>query len=379
MYLDLEEFGHVEVGELIHRGSLFEVHQVRAKSGILCLKIPVQEPRSIQVFQAHHSVYFTRFLSLICESGQVFKENINLPESTAQRLLEAEAKRIYKTQGAWNHQALKIVNCDWHGQKIVGLVTPFHAGTTLAQMDRATQRRLFPRMLLALWDALTVTRHGDLSASNIIIHPRQDKFTLIDPGVFLSYHWEHVGDSRTDVMFTTNPGNYPIIPPYAFQVHPLSEQKSLEEHLKIFAASMTGKCCSEQVYNKGGVEGYAFYPSLSNFLKEFRSDSPVELHQFSDEPHISDLLALGVIYYYILTQQHPFFDAHYSQPAWLGAEGDDFNLNGFEACFERLQRKLVKPSDIVASIHPAEDELCLALLKVQLSSRSQLFQLVINT
>lgn len=35
----------------------------------------------------------------------------------------------------------------------------------------------------------------------------------------------------------------------------------------------------------GHVE-VAFYPSLSNFLKEFRSDSPVERHQFSDEPHI---------------------------------------------------------------------------------------------
>lgn len=92
------------------------------------------------------------------------------------------------------------------------------------------------------------------------------------------------------------------------------------------------------------------------------------------DPHPADLLAIGILYYRVLTGTHPFGEG-LAIPAWVGATSRDDAVDGVAGTAARLARG-VEPPRSLASVRPGEEALALALLDLQVQGRARLMDLV---
>jgi len=235
------------------------------------------------------------------------------------------------------------------------LVMPKYRGIPLVALPRDRQRVLFPMMLPALWTALSAARHGDLVASNILINEERGRFHLIDPGVtwwslrpysprFRERLWQHGHDDL--YVFSTTASAYPLLPPQYGRA--LDPAWLLEDYLEQMLRA-------QYPFIPGVVLGSAWFS---------QSDRQLDVSL----PSPADILALGVLYFEILTQRHPL-PWLVERPAWSGgfAETPD---GLFVNAMRRFQvQGMPNPSDF-ADIHPEEESLCLALLNLHLREGS---------
>jgi len=353
----------LELRKLVHRGNVFETYEARTDHGNVAVKLARTSPTGILV--ATWSFLFSRLISSISNSGRIFEQGRTADvASLAPSLLNAEAEAIATSHGGWNHDA--ICDCvDWPGRgENPILVSTWRDGDRLSDLPHAEQRRIFPRMLPSLWRAIACALHGDVTPSNIIVWPHRDRFSLIDPGVFVreSLETDDVWP-MTRVHFVTSPSAYPIIPPYLPTMLPPGDGAPLSAW---FTEMLRGMGEASHRWRAGErTIGEAFT------VKQF----PASMERKRTTPHPADLLALGVLYYEILTRTHPLYEGSFSKPAWMDLfVGDGRCINGstVDHVFARLARPIAPPSARNPEIHPAEDELALALVELRIASLEQL-------
>lgn len=332
--IHLGSLGDARLLCVLSRSPLFEVLLVQTDNRLACVKRKTtQTPRR----SGDPTVFGARDIARAGNSGHVLEPPYE--DSLSKSLLESELEIIRATRGAWNHEVIDLVTL---GDGRRALVTPFHRGYRLNDFGRSTQRELFPRMLPALWRALAVQSHGDLRAENLIVQPQRDRFVIIDPCAYARGE-PSLGECGVDFAFTTCPANYPLLAPYQAPTATLARGLPLSAHLERFIEGLEG------------LEG---------------------LETRNAEPHPADLLALGIMYYEILTSKHPFYDDELTSPGWLHGEIRDSGVTGFEAARARLERPITLPSDVDPSITAAEDALALSLLQLQVTTPERLIALV---
>lgn len=363
----------------IHEGRRFDVFEVQMDDRRLALKVPA---RPIGPGYEHAGAVFhaTRILGGVSTVWNVMAyagsrgptwhnhDREKDPTAIAEAFLEDEARRLRAVGPHWNHTALDLIRCDMSPcEGLLGLIMPWQTGNPLAALPRATQRRLLPRMMLSLWDALSAGLHGDLHGDNVLVSPTEDRFALIDPGAILLHHGGEDGASSGSdhLTFVTNADTYPVLPPYS-QTPPL-RQGSLLTHWESFLRSLTLFDFAPPFKAGEHTIGVA----VSRWSGRFLIDVPAP----RGEPHPADLLAVGVLYYRALTGAHPFYDDAFTKPAWTGVACVDNHITGDEGATHRLARGALRPSALDPTVHPAEDALALALVHLNVPVRARLLEL----
>ncbi|AKT41187.1 hypothetical protein [Chondromyces crocatus] len=364
---------------LIHAGTHFDVHEVEVGGRKLALKVP--SDRAMPSGPGHENLFLasrvlggaTTDWDVRCHGGSLTRlmadnevADVEDAEGVGELLLRDEIRRLHAAAASWNHAALGLIRCEVGGRRgLPGLLMPLLEGAPLGSLPLPAQRRLLPRMIPALWDAIATVLHGDVEASNLLVAPVEDRFALIDPGALVLRHLPERGASRgSDVLtFITNVDTYPVLPPYAI-TPPLGEGATLRDHWHSFRESMTRSDFAPP-FKVGTTDAGRW---TSTRAGRFLVDVAVE----RGEPHPADLLAVGVMYYRALTGVHPLYEDELSRPGWLNLVSVDDALSGGEAMTARLDRGLRPPSSIDASVTPAEEALALALLDLQVPSQGHL-------
>ncbi|BAY11808.1 hypothetical protein [Calothrix sp. NIES-2098] len=305
---NISPFGEGIVTEILHQGKTFNLYRANLCGKDVVLKTPSPHVTGEDIY-AYNS-YSTSEIFVTSELGidKVFDHPNDLldPIKVATWILLVETQLINWTRGRWNHSIIGLGTWDGlsqiHGNKEVYntsepldlrflpvLIMPDYEATPFSKLPAYSKRLLFPQMLPALWDALCYMHHGDLSESNILISQKQNIFHIIDPGVVLASDSGKLFGLQEQYIFTTTSANYPLLPPYLGD----SKAVGIVECLKYFGREMKPS-------NRIPA------PSLS------------EVQQQSN-PSMSDLLALGIIYYRILTGKEIFLgqDILPDKPAWL--------------------------------------------------------------
>ena len=128
--------------------------------------------------------------------------------------LRAEYEVLRSVGKHWNHPGATLVRQPASGGEAC-LVMPECQGTSIERFSRQEQRRWIPRMLPALWRALTYCPHGDLSPGDLLIDPSRRFVRILDPGVRINGPQE-LGPGEQKLfskLFTTNVARYPLLLP----------------------------------------------------------------------------------------------------------------------------------------------------------------------
>lgn len=354
--LRVEPLGTVRVTAWLHRGALFDVLQAEHQGRAVCLKTPSLSPsaRGEEVFASlTHSDETNVFITSAGGTAVIAAR-----EALLGQLLTLEAQRIRDTAGAWNHQVIALGVWDPEPERShLGLddllreearfrpvlVTPLHPGCTFGQLDRGLQRKLFPRMLPALWDALTAAPHGDLSPENLVCDLAGGRFVLIDPGVVMRSLRPRRGPGLDEevTVTTTNAEHYPVLSP-AFD---------------LLLGQPTGEI-----------------PTLGAIIMPWRP-------RREGQPAASDLQAAGILYHRLLTGRHPLYGTlpgwEVHQPLWVGSFSDRPTRGANDPRRGVLDRPggFAPPSRLQPDVSRPEDALCKALLDLQVESRGALLDL----
>jgi len=279
-----------------------------------------------------------------------------LPASVAlhTKLLEQEAARIVQSQGYWNHAVIHAGQTTWkHGDAQPSLVTPWFPGDALGALEVDVQRAMFPRMVPSLWDALAAAPHGDLHPGHLILAPARDRFALIDPGaaVYIDQRRD-TGDGDVALVFATNLEHYPVLPPYYASTRPGVRPRT---HFEAFLNSEGGFTLFM------GPDADTTVPAISNVNAIL-----------GGAPRATDLLALGVMYYRMLTRRHPFYADEETPPAWYGVQINQGRGHAPPHALAMLGRGIAPPRDIEPRVSDAQQALCMALLDLTATSRAEL-------
>jgi hypothetical protein len=337
-------------------GALFDVYRATMADGRrAAVKLAAAEPsdHAQRLFGAFTSIVFTRLFSIRGRLGPASAEPHG--PATPACVLALEAERIAASEPWWNHSVITqgLVTISGGDAPIAALVTPWFDGDAFGALDRATQRLLWPRMIDALWRGLAAAPHGDLHPGQIIVAPAHDRFALIDPGVeWLIDETLPSGDGNTELVFLTNAEHYPIVPPYFVSPYPVASRQQL------FETFIATKCGTETPMGRNAA---ACGPVVPGALDE-------------SEPRVADLLALGAIYYRVLTGRHPFYNERRSEPAWFGVEHFAKVTMAPEA-EAMATRAVAPPRELAGEVRAAEETLCLALLDLSATDLESLRRL----
>lgn len=349
----ISPFGCCTILESIHRGSLFTIYRGEIGGRQVCLKTPSASLGEGRLFHATHRYTCGSEAFYSGSIGAVgLDDGTHTPEMLAQiasSLLVAESQTIQWTAGRWNHSVLGLGV--WSEQSIYGpgnpkipfhlrfrpvMVTPWYDATPFASLPHDEKRELFPRMLPALFDALVSNYHGDLSETNILVASDRSMFHLVDPGVIVGSSLERtpdswvLGESDDRAFFTTTPANYAMLPPFkdSFWAGGEGEPGDL-------ISSVAAMLDPERIWS-GGVVGFGF-SGPSNALSRNPEWAPQRRR-----PYRSDLLALGTMFYRIVTGEDLFFDRWMGleRAAWIGAlpsgSGPGWRMNDIVERYPKL-------------------------------------------
>ncbi len=403
----ISPFGTVKIHKELHRGKLFTIYQAELEGQLVCLKTPsaslIPDSTPAGFFKADYSIsegseVFVR--GRICPGlSEVPRNPVNSNKSREELdLLNGfvinEALLIAWSQGAWNHQVLGLGTWDIlttslhsdHGgfsatqevsesRFLPVLVMALHQATPLAHLPREEKRVLFPRMLPALWVALSKLYHADLSETNLLLQLDQQKFHLIDPGVIITS--SRTGPTGGLVLqdeiqmsyFTTTAANYPLLAPF--------EDPNLDSSISSFY-----QATDLLTYLRLLVVGWR-----TDNIHSLVARRPQELTQAPAaraRPNPSDLLALGLIYFRILTGEELFLgrpimpqtpvwmtEWNYSSPSFKSSLRE-----GYRRVLEQLENNYFTRELDSYSLKQAERKLVLALLNLEISDYTQLMRLV---
>jgi serine/threonine protein kinase len=411
----LNPFGNGIIKQTLNQGQMFNIYLAELCGQEVCLKTPVISPRK----GYYCSEYFLHTGSETFYSGNTWNPNndvdaIQITPSDeleiSMGMLLLENQIIQWTQGAWNHSTLgqgmwdgfslfqdqnhsksQFEECKnhHHVRFLPVMIMPYHQAIQLADLPIVQQRRLLPRMLPALWSALCKMYHGDLSETNILIQKDYSHFHLIDPGIILvsmtsgANNSSDLQDDEFNSVFTTTPANYPLLPPFdnasLFDVQSLNDALTLQDCLQIL------------------IRRNSFFstPDLnSSAYGIFEMDARLITHlqqppQRRSRPLPSDLLALGIIYYRMLTKEDLFLGREIlpNYPAW---QGDLPSAAYFPRCqdgsiyvaYQRVANALAE--NYIAreldkhDLSYAERQLVTALLNLEIQDQDHLLELTKN-
>jgi hypothetical protein len=353
---------------LVQPGLNFDIYRADIDGSTVCLKAPAPQRRGFLGV----SDYRVRFTSMCLISGS----NGTLPFDHERvdwfALLQSEQAAIQVSGGAWNHATVGLgswtgaANSPVPGQPV--LVMPWHEAVPFSDLAPAEKRTLFPRMLPALWAALSAVHHGDLSEDNILLAQDRSLFHLIDPGAQYSSETRHYGMiEKKCTVFVTTPANYPLLPPHCASA---DGHHGLEAELEFL------------VRREAAGNDRAVAPG-DHYLPPSRN-----------RPVSSDLLALGILYTRILTGAEPFLGpaSLLDRPAWVG-QLPRYVRDPLDSTSERA----LQPSEVSEAIQvvldtlragwidahldrnelsPAEKRLARALLNLTPGSPEELFELL---
>jgi hypothetical protein len=364
---NLSPFGEGIVTEVLHEGTIFNLYRANIDGRKVVLKTPSPGLTAESLFTRSYSALWSHRFVLTSQGLEWLNERSSMfdPIKVATWILLAEAQTINLTAGGWNHDTIAIGTWDglsrcWSTRTdcldepldlrfLPVLVLPCYDAVTFSNLSHPLKRLLFPRMLPALWDALCKMPHGDLSESNLLINQTQNIFHLIDPGAFLSSSSDrHLSYEKDIFIFVTTPANYPIVPPFNHQPHDTTGLVSfIEKH----------------IMHNPNVGGTPFF-STDNRSK----------------PSASDLLAMGIIYYRILTGKEMFLyeDILPEKPAWKNSyRTPDFYVDGFvyEQLIESLSGNYIGKKLEKANLTQAEKRLAYALLNLEVIDKDHLLEL----
>jgi hypothetical protein len=393
---NLNPFGSGKIIKKIHSGIHFDVFKAELNGNVVCLKSPAYG-------NSEDKFFFSRYYGIDTSIFIGDTEEITLlPKELIQdsvfgfeilnRFLLNEYQIINKMGKAWNHQPIGIgtwdglSNCHdkkrhdilsiarntispsdvFHFRFDPVIVMPCYDAIPFSDLQRIQKRENFPLMLPSLWTALCQGVHGDLSESNILVDRNFKKFHLIDPGNLIgSYVRQHLYSNGL-YLFLTTPENYPLFPPF-YDVPDIKLEK--DKNL--------------------------LFSLVSNFSNKYTGQvgsmfENIGRRTFNNMPAISDLFALGLIYYHIVTGDH--IQNYFGELAerdikdqqnllcssWLGAFGEYEKL-GVWFNYSVYGEKIVETIEfhiqhINASI--PEKRLLSSILLLKVKSREEIEELV---
>ncbi len=339
----------------MHEGKTFNLYRATLGGREVALKTPAPSLTGEDLFMktvSHGS-------EMIVSTGQGIDVSLD-PLKIATWTLLVEAQIINLTAAAWNHEVIALGTWDglskcwseevWlHDEPLdlrflAALVMPYHNAVAFSTLPHSLKRLLFPKMLPALWDALCKMPHGDLSESNLLINQTNNLFHIIDPGVVLSSSMQQYSGNTSISIFTTAPANYPVIPPFYGQPHDA--------------------------------------PGLVSFIEKYllhTGGEPLSSAERLPRPAACDLLALGIIYYRILTGKELFLGAIVlpEKPAWentyVTPRFEDKRV--YSQLVEALSGEYIQKELAKANLTPSEKRLAYALLNLEALDRDHLWRL----
>ena len=369
--LSLPPLGEIRLAdpEPIRRGAAWELWAGTLVSGekVWC-KTPQDQPGADGLFEGH-------MLGEVREArvtGHTLPLQADALADMPALLLALEAELLRQTQGAWNNRVLALGAWDlhWFMQPYLAteadgraarrpvLVTARPRGVRFSALSPERQRALFPTLLPALWMSLSAAPHGALCADAIVYDDQRGRFTLTDPSVTwwtrrpmlrdLDQAYPEAGhDDR--YVFWTVPAAYPLLPPQCGL--PLRRDWWLGDYL-------------DHLLRGPDLRFYGPLLSCATFRQAPPQD-PGEARAPS-LPSAADLLALGVMYFQILTGRHPL-PRLAERPAWSGPFADAADGHFAAAVRLLIQQQHLPRASAFADVSPEEDELCMTLLNLHLA------------
>jgi hypothetical protein len=386
----LNPFGIGKLTGQIHAGDLFNVYTAELCDQEVAIKVP--SPNGKEYYGADYSGIQTSVWRGSVEKGNYERVGWTGAGLSSMelgiRMLMIEGQLINWTNGAWNHNVIGMGT--WDGLSGINkmsiykhvpepdrfvpvMVMPLYKAQAFSAFSNKEKREMFPGILPALWDALCAMDHGDLAESNILLDDDLTRFHLVDPGVLLAslaltpareeQRTEEYWYASEFCFFTTNAANYPLIPPYA----------DLDSH------------------NWGNCEGWFsmildsphYWPGESLFSPLSRvptvTGGKIEKRI---KPSAQDLLALGIMYFRILSGRELFLGRPVmgDRPAWECDFGELYGSDNrltplFEVCKALDEGYILKELE---SIEIAKKEFVLAhaLLNLRINTKEDLMALL---
>lgn len=374
--IEVAPFGYCKDLVKLQSGYLFDLYQGKLDGRPVCLKVPHSPPQVRPTETTPTEVPLYKYFEANINFGsEVYGDtSVVAPPGLWEisLLLQMEAEIIRATQGWWNHSAIGMGifdSPDGDPIQVISrtryaknskfwpvLLMPYHQAMPLSAYPQEEKCRLFPYMLLFLWDALCFQPHGDLSENNLLVEEDKGNFVLIDPGVCIG------GLDCGKTLFTTNAVNYPLLFPHQ---HVNSGRRWFEDFTLLEIAEVRG-FEERQPRHRGWLPG----SGTTNALQPVKRKRPTA----------ADLQALGLIYYRILSSGHnlpaPLGTVH--EPAWFGSFSTP-SRDAFQIDFSVVNTETIKViEDAISAFKPKIRALVKALVLLEVKTRDQMEELVRN-
>ena len=319
-----------------YSGRLYDIWSARYQGREVLCKCVKRDLKSPEIFSAEYEDSGSQTGFWSASTGLVRELSPTAVARYATQFLLLEAETIRQSSGHWNHDILGLGfwDSEFHLYEEMCLtprelqpvmVMPKYDALGLSHFRSDILRKVFPRMLPSLWNALKKRSHCDLTADNILIDINRARFMLIDPGVCL-FNYRSIWSARKALQ---NKGEHG-----GFDGNGASDRS-------LFLTTSTS------------------YPLLNPFF-----NGCVRL---GNGPSKADWQAVGLLYYKILCGEPPL--APEMKPLWLDAKyrmgmgSRTWAYTPKEQSFGVL-KDMLKP--LKTSVSDAEKQLCLDLMMFEI-------------